>query len=55
MISMSSRAPSGGSIALRTRWTRRSLLVTVPSDSHQDAVPGSTTSATLAVSVMTMS
>ncbi len=55
MIQMSSRAPSGGSIALRTRCTRRSLLVTVPSDSHQDAVPGSTTSATLAVSVSTMS
>src|ERR1700751_4118990 len=55
IIQMSSRAPSGGSIALRTRCTRRSLLVTVPSDSHHDAVPGSTTSATLAVSVITMS
>ena len=32
MIARSSRAPSGGSTALRTRWTRRSELVTVPSD-----------------------
>ena len=55
MIQMSSRASPGGSIALRTRCTRRSLLVTVPSDSHQDAVPGSTTSAAIAVAVMTMS
>ena len=37
MISMSSRASPGGSSALRTRWTRRSLEVTVPSDSHHDA------------------
>ena len=35
MIPMSSRASPGGSSALRTRCTRRSLLVTVPSDSHQ--------------------
>ena len=55
MIQMSSRASYGGSIALRTRCTRRSLLVTVPSDSHQEAVPGSTTSAAIAVWVMTMS
>ena len=55
MISMSSRAPGGGSRALRTRWTRRSLLVTVPSASHQAAVAGSTTSATFAVSVRNMS
>ena len=32
---MSSRASPGGSNALRHRCTRRSLLVTVPSDSHQ--------------------
>ena len=32
---MSSRASPGGSSALRTRCTRRSLLVTVPSASHQ--------------------
>ena len=34
----------GGLSALRTRCTRRSLLVTVPSDSHQAAAAGSTTS-----------
>ena len=34
MISMSSRASPGGSSALRTRCTRRSLEVTVPSDSR---------------------
>ena len=34
---MSSRASPGGSSALRTRCTRRSLLVTVPSDSHHAA------------------
>jgi hypothetical protein len=55
MISMSSLAPAGGSIALRTRCTRRSLLVTVPSASHQEAVPGSTTSVASAVSVRKMS
>ncbi len=30
MIARSSRAPGGGSTALRTRWTRRSEFVTVP-------------------------
>ena len=40
MMARSSRAPAGGSTALRTRWTRRSLLVTVPSDSHHAAVAG---------------
>ena len=35
MIHMSSRASPGGSSALRTRCTRRSLFVTVPSASHQ--------------------
>ena len=55
MISMSSRAPAGGSSALRTRCTRRSLEVTVPSASHQVAVAGSTTVASLAVSVRKMS
>ena len=50
MIARSSRAPSGGgSTALRTRWTRRSELVTVPSDSAQAAVAGRTTSASSAV------
>ena len=47
---MSSRAPGrAASSALRTRCTRRSLLVTVPSDSHQPAAAGSTTSASSAV------
>ena len=32
MIHRSSRASPGGSFALRTRWTRRSEFVTVPSD-----------------------
>ena len=50
-MSMSSRAPGGGSSALRTRCTRRSLLVTVPSLSHHDALAGSTTSAISAVLV----
>ena len=45
MISMSSRASPGGSSALRTRCTRRSLFVTVPSASHQLAEAGRTTSA----------
>ena len=40
MISMSSRASPGGSSALRTRCTRRSLFVTVPSASHQLADGG---------------
>ena len=55
MIHVSSRASPGGSSALRTRCTRRSLFVTVPSASHHDAVPGSTTSAISAVLVITMS
>ena len=42
---MSSRASPGGSSALRTRCTRRSLFVTVPSLSHHAADAGSTTSA----------
>ncbi len=54
-ISMSSRTPSGGGSARRTRWTRRSLLVTVPSDSHQPAAAGNTTSASSAVAVRNMS
>ena len=33
---VSSRAPPGGSSALRTRCTRRSLFVTVPSASHHE-------------------
>ena len=37
---MSSRASPGGSSALRTRCTRRSLFVTVPSASHHDAADG---------------
>jgi hypothetical protein len=49
MISRSSRAPRGGGTARRTRWTRRSLLVTVPSDSAKLALAGSTTSASSAV------
>src|SRR5436190_607609 len=44
-------AARGGSTARRTRWTLRSLLVTVPSDSHQPAAAGSTTSAIAAVLV----
>jgi hypothetical protein len=43
MMSTSSRAPAGGSSARRTRCTRRSLFVTVPSDSAQPAAAGSTT------------
>ena len=45
----------GGCSALRTRCTRRSEFVTVPSDSHQLADAGSTTSATSAVAVRKMS
>ena len=52
---MSSRAPPGGSSALRTRWTRRSELVTVPSASHHAALAGRTTSASSAVLVRKMS
>jgi hypothetical protein len=55
MMSRSSRASPGGSSALRTRCTRRSLLVTVPSDSHHDADAGNTTWATSAVFVRKMS
>ena len=55
MMWMSSRAWPGGSSALRTRCTRRSELVTVPSDSHQAAAAGSTTSASSAVAVRKMS
>ena len=40
MIQLSSRASPGGSSALRTRCTRRSELVTVPSASHHDAGRG---------------
>ena len=39
-MSRSSRAPGGGRDRLRTRCTRRSLEVTVPSDSHQPAAAG---------------
>ena len=52
---MSSRAPTGGSSAWRTRCTRRSLLVTVPSDSAHPAAAGSTTCASSAVWVRKMS
>src|SRR6478736_312082 len=52
---MSSRAWPGGSSALRTRCTRRSEFVTVPSPSHQLADAGRTTSATSAVLVRKMS
>ncbi len=52
---MSSRAWPGGSSALRTRCTRRSELVTVPSASHHEADDGNTTSAYSAVFVKTMS
>ena len=54
-ISMSSRAWPGGSSARRTRCTRRSEFVTVPSASHQLAEAGSTTSASSAVLVRKMS
>ena len=55
MIRTSSRALPGGLSAARTRCTRRSLLVTVPSASHQLAEAGSTTSASSAVAVRKMS
>ena len=55
MIQRSSRASPGGSSALRTRWTRRSEFVTVPSVSAQAAAAGSTTSAISAVAVRKMS
>ena len=52
---MSARACPGGGTAARTRWTRRSLEVTVPSVSAQASAAGSTTSAISAVRVMKMS
>ena len=55
MIQMSSLASPGGSSTLRTRWTRRSLLVTVPSDSNAELEAGRTTSAIFAVFVMNRS
>jgi hypothetical protein len=55
MIQMSSRASPGGSSALRTRCTRRSEFVTVPSLSAHAAEAGNTTSAISAVFVMKMS
>ena len=55
MIHMSSRASPGGSSALRSRCTRRSLLVTVPSASHQADEAGKTTCASSAVRVRKMS
>ncbi len=53
-IRQSSRASPGGSTALRTRCTRRSVFVKVPSFSAKQA-EGSTTSASRAVSVRKMS
>ena len=53
MISQSGRVCPGGSTALRTRCTRRSVLVKVPSFSAYSAA-GRKTSAYLAVSVMKM-
>ena len=55
MIQMSSLALPGGSSTLRTRCTRRSLLVTEPSDSSAAFEAGSTTSAISAVLVMNRS
>ena len=55
MIQRSSRASPGGSSALRTRWTRRSEFVTVPSLSAHAADAGRTTSASSAVAVRKMS
>ena len=49
-ISQSARASPGGSTALRTRWTRRSELVNVPSFSANTAA-GKTTSAKRVVSL----
>src|SRR5918994_465689 len=49
MIHTSSFAWPGGASALRTRCTRRSLFVTVPSDSNAEFAAGSTTSAISAV------
>ena len=53
-MSQSGRLSPMGSTALRTRWTRRSLFVNVPSFSA-NVVAGSTTSAISAVSCMKMS
>ena len=55
MIQMSSFAFPGGSSTLRTRWTRRSLFVTLPSDSRAAFEAASTTSAISAVFVMNRS
>ncbi len=52
---MSSRASPGSGSDRRTRCTRRSLLVTVPSASQKLADAGSTTSASSAVFVRKMS
>ncbi len=49
MISRSSRLSPAGALVRRTRCTRRSLEVTVPSDSKAPAAAGSTTSAIAAV------
>ncbi len=54
MINQSGLLSPIGSMALRTRWTRRSVLVKVPSFSAK-LTPGSTTSANLAVSVRRIS
>ena len=55
MIHRSSFASPGGTSARCTRWTRRSLLVTVPSLSAQAAAAGSTMSAISPVAVRKMS
>ena len=55
MIQMSSFAFPGGTSAGRTRCTRRSLFVTVPSDSNAEFAAGNTTSAIFAVCVRKMS
>ncbi len=55
MIHRSSLASPGGTSAACTRWTRRSLLVTVPSVSAQAAAAGRTTSAISPVAVRKMS
>ncbi len=54
MICQSGRACPGAWTALRTRCTRRSLLVKVPSFSAKQ-VAGRTTSASFAVSLMKIS
>src|SRR5260370_39340224 len=55
MVAGAWRAAGGGARPCRAPRPRRSLEVTVPSASHQVAVAGSTTSASLAVSVRNMS